>query len=543
MSDVPRSSAYDAQRALVGLHALAGTYGGKEPSGVSRIGTADAGTNLRTLAAAPLDLVPASARIGVLYRLAKAGYPQADQFERDYEALAATVSESRGGMSPVELLDDLRTASAGAGLSASRTVASSPHHEVAFLDQDVCSIRRVTVDGRDAVWIFSEFETDAPFESVAQWVDPRNWPDRSPLLFRRMEIVGADQPVAIAEGAAAGDLEHWHSVFHEEVQLVQDVNTLLHCDFRRDGSRSAGMTYELTFSPDDEINVDRGFLLVTEVDGARHVKALKIVGFVDRGWNDVAELVCPIWTDFIRQAVRGGQHSGSLPPSHTPPGGSATPSLTEGLEPWIQFFGTSAMRYLQLFDDVTSRVSRGGYSTGDLVQDGRRYWSQLAKDWARAWTSGTGAINTIAEQGLDAGVPPPTPTAGGTSTSGATQAGGARFAAAGPQPAAAAGGGTQPGAAGTEREEAEGTTIAVSGLTEGEALSVSPLVSIEAGAATIPAVEVTVDRVALPNGSTGVHVQTRNRTVPPGLYVGELTNAAGQRLAAVQLYLSRATGS
>ena len=37
------------------------------------------------------------------------------------------------------------------------------------------------------------------------------------------------------------------------------------------------MTYELDLSLDDEIDVDRGFLLVNNAGGVRRVKALKIV--------------------------------------------------------------------------------------------------------------------------------------------------------------------------------------------------------------------------------------------------------------------------
>ena len=81
--------------------------------------------------------------------------------------------------------------------------------------------------------------------------------------------------------------EHWHGVFHEEVQLVKRVNTLLHCDYWRDGDRAAGMTYELDLSLDDEIDVDRGFLLVNNAGGVRRVKTLKIVGFTGRvGFRD-----------------------------------------------------------------------------------------------------------------------------------------------------------------------------------------------------------------------------------------------------------------
>jgi hypothetical protein len=543
----------DAQQAVIALNALAGTYGSKDPSAGSRIRTADAGSDLRTLAAADPELVPASVRLGVLYRLAAAGYPEQERWQGDYEALAASVAHGRGDLSPRELLDDLRSGATGPGLSASTTLRSSAHHEVAFLGQDVCNVRRVLVDGRDAVWIYSEFETDTPFENVAEWVDPRNWPQRSPLLFNQMAIVGANLPVDIADGGAgrAPDrLEHWHSVFLEEVQLVTQVNTLLHCDFRRDGTQSAGMTYELAFSPDNEINVDRGFLLVNELGSSRLVKALKIVGFVDRGWNDVAERVCPIWTDFVQQAVRGGHNSGARPPSHLPPGGGPAPSpFTENLEPWLQFFGRSALTYLQLFDDVTTRMSAPGYGTSDFVQDGRRYWSQLAQDWAKAWTTGLDALEGIAEQGLDSGVPAPgasTPRRPRTGGTGAGAAPGPTAAAPGARMAAAATGAPGEGATTTPagpagpREEPEATDIPVGDLTEGEPVSVTDLVSIEAGGTTIPATEVTVTRTVLPGGVTGVRVQTRNRSASPGLYVGELRGAAGRRISGVQLYLSRA---
>jgi hypothetical protein len=83
----------------------------------------------------------------------------------------------------------------------------------------------------------------------------------------------------------------------------------------------------------------------------------------------------------------------------------------------------------------------------------------------------------------------------------------------------------------------------VVGLPESELLTVTNLVSIEAGGTTIPAAEVTVTRAPLPDGSPAVRVQTRNRSAPAGLYVGELHGTGGRRLAPVQLYVSRATGA
>jgi hypothetical protein len=553
MTDLPPEAELGpetTQQALIGLHALARTYA-RDPGSVPVLRLPDPGSSLRTVAAAPLEEVPASARIALLHQLARAGYPRREDFDDEYQALAATVAADRG-MTATEVLDDLRVAvQARGGLARSQTLQNSAHHEVAFLGEDICTVRRVRVDGRDAVWIFSEFETDAAFDDVADWVDPRHWPDRSPLLFKEMRIVGATDPVPIAD---LRGVEHWHSVFNERVQLVKPVSTLLHCDFRRDGDRSAGMTYELAFSPDNEIDVDRGFLLVNRVDDTTNrVRALKIVGFVDGEWNDVAALVCPFWTDWVRQAVRGGTRSGAKPPSHLPTGGQAPPTLTDSLEPWMQFFGESALTYLHLFDDATTRMSTPGYSSADLLADSRSYWSQLARDWAKAWTMGLETLEGIAEQGLDAGIPRPGqahPGAGAAPPTGAMPAAGAApmaraFAATGPGATSAAGpaAGAAPTGAAGGAEEPEATLVPVVGLAEGETLTVTNLVSIEAGGPTIPAAEVTVTRAPMPDGAPAVRVQTRNRSAPPGLYLGELHGAGGRPLATVQLYLSRATGA
>ena len=66
------------------------------------------------------------------------------------------------------------------------------------------------------------------------------------------------------------------------------------------------MTYDLKDSVDDEIDVDRGFLLVTDAGRVRRVQVLKIVSFTTDWWDLVARLVCPFWTDWVRFAVRGG---------------------------------------------------------------------------------------------------------------------------------------------------------------------------------------------------------------------------------------------
>jgi hypothetical protein len=502
----------DAQHnALVGLHVLAGRL----PSGVDVPGFRPPNTPaaLRTLADAPADVVTLSSRLAVLHDLAAADFPAREGNEAEYRRLAASVADPYH-IDPADLLADLKTAAERIQpFSATASGQALPHALVAFIGRDVCTTRTVRVGGLTATWIFSEFETDAPFDQVADWVDPRNWPTRGPMLFKRMDVVGG-RPTVIG---TLGD-NHWHGVFHEEVQLVKRLHTLLHCDYWESAGRSAGMTYELDVSLDGEINVDRGFLLVNDLAGVRRVKALKIVGFTADEWNPVAQLVCPFWTDWVRSAVEGGTATSPKVPTHTPTG---APQGSDILDAWVDFLGSSARTYGDLFGDMASRAVSGNYAVSDWVADGTRYWSQLAKDWARAWSYGWSVLQEVAERGLDATLMPPE---------------------APPEPGRGFATAMATGAAAGPAAGLEGTTVPVPGLSADDRISCTPLVSIEAGGATIPDSSLTVTVVQLDDGNYGARLATNEATAVPGLYVGELRVDPERRPSVpVQLYISRAT--
>lgn len=524
MTNLPPDSYVDQDaearhHALLSLHALSGAFGDLDPTIFPGFTPASPGTAMQALAAAPEREIPVSARLAVLFNLARAGLPHYESYEGEYRLLADSVAQSRG-LDVDQLLTDLKESARGIPFSGTSSGQALPHHETAFIGENVCTVRNVKVGGLRATWVFSEFETDAPFDRVRDWVDPRNWPERGPLLFKRMEIVGSAGPINIhppGDVRPLGD-EHWHGVFHEEVQLVRRVNTLLHCDYWRDGTRAAGMTYELNLSLDDEIDVDRGFLLVNDAGPVRRVKALKMVGFTDDVWDDVAAMVCPFWTDWVRSAVEGGSTSTPQPPTHTPPGGAGPRRpLGDSFDAWAKFFGDSARAYIDLFDDVTSRISSSGYSTADLLADGTRGWSQLARDWARAWTNGLEMLDEVGEQGLDAGFMPP-----GTAN----------------EPARGAATAMATGAP----TETEGMIVPATGIGADDRLASSDLVSIEAGGTTIASANIVATVHPLQDGTYGALVRSTDTSVPPGLYVGNLKRADGQILAPVQLYVSRAVG-
>ena len=515
----PEDGAVSPQQAYVSLLARSGHFGGVDPSlpGFRPLPTSEA---LRALTDAPKDEVPHSVRIAILFELAGQHFPDRE-FELDeYRRLADSVTAGTG-VDPDELLKDLEDAATRhVAFRETRSGQALPPEEVAFVGESVCDVRRVKVGDLAGAWIYSEFETDAPFDSVSDWVDPRNWPELARFMFKRMDVVGARQPLAIS---GQGD-EHWHGVFHEEVQLFERVSALLHCVHWEDGDRAAGMTFELTFSPDGQLDVDRGFILVNNTgletggQGCR-VQALKIVGFTEDRWDELAQFVCPYWTDFLRGAVKGS----SLPPRPTTPTspGSppATPSSEDVIEAWTQFFGASARTYLDLFEDITTRATTSRYSASAWMADGSRFWSQLAKDWVQAWSY---ALDTLPEMARDAdgpGLIPHPPVREGAPT-----------ALRGLGPAAP--------------RPLDGLVIPVPGLAEADRPVSSALVSIEGARSTIAARDVSVTVLEPADGTNRVLVRTSDASAPPGLYVGELLRTAGgPTLVPVQFYVSGATGA
>ncbi len=515
--------------ALLSLHALADDPS-RDPGLIPGFRRVPTGVALQHLAEAPVEEVPVSARVALLGDLARAGFPHHEHAEAGYLALAGSVAGARDGVGAQELLDDLeQAASEGVPFSRLRSGQALPHHEAAFVGQDVCSVRTVRTDGLLATWVYSEFETDAPFARVAAWVDPHYWPARGPMLFKAMDLVGADRPVGLPP---PGDV-HWHGIFHEEVQLVRRVNTLLHCDYWQDGSRAAGMTYDLALSLDDQIDVDRGFLLVNDVGPVRRVKALKIVGFKEDRWDALVPLVRPYWTDWVRAAVEGGTDSTATPggapvdpadpgaaPGQPPQPGTRSCAWLEPAEEWIDFMGESARTYVTLVDDMTADVLAPDAGPADVAQHQQRIFSQMAKDWSQAWVSGLEAVTTMAQDGLVPGVG--RPSRGGASTGSA----GVRFT------------GRAPAAAG---QDTEGTVWPVVDLAEGDVPTVSDLVAIESGGARIPAASIATSVAPLGAQGHGVRLAVGASGWAPGLYVGELTPRPGATPVPVQLYISRAT--
>jgi hypothetical protein len=509
------SEAEVSRRALVSLHAIAGTFGEMGAADIPSfraMGFAEALTAL-----AESQEATAGAKLDVLGALAKRGLPDFSANEDAYLGLAASIAGP--SVEPVQVIADVKAAAIDkTSFATSATAANLPHHTTAFFMEDVCTTENVVVDGKGAVWVFSEFETDAPFETVAEWVNPVNWPARGPLMFKGMEPVGG-QPVPIPGFFGA---DSWHGEFLETVQLVDRLETVLHCDYYRQGGLFAGMTYELTSSKDNQLDVDRGFLLVNDLGATRHVKALKIVGFTENVWDKVAMFVCPVWTDFVRGAAQGGTATTPLPPS-------SQPGTVGAVADWIEQMRQAASRYVAMADGWTRAVTSGPYDFDDLMRDGARFWLQVFRDWANASAT---AYTTLQQMAADTG-----PALQETAFGALLPPAGGR-----PAPAAASAAvmplapQTTPG---PPLSGAEGTTIPVLGFDPQDSVQPSQLTHVESDAAVIPSHHVIATPTQLTANVYGIHVEANTTNRPPGLYIGELL-IGGARRRAVQLYVSGA---
>jgi hypothetical protein len=540
--------------ALLSLHVHAGDVdAGAVPSLI------DVPEALNEVARWSEEQIPASARLNVLYDLARAGKLEDEAALSAARALAETMSERRGGLIAGDLVEELRgAASRNERPGATPNMAQFAHHETAFIGEKVCTTKRVKVGGRDAISIFSEFETDADFEDIAEWVNPENWSHWGPLFFKQMAPIPA---TGIVKLGRPGD-EHWHGIFHEEVRLpLRRINTLLNCVYWKESGRAAGMTYDLAFSKDGQLDVDQGYLLVNSTGSGKRnrVKVLKIVGFTTNVFDTWALWVCPWWTDWVRGAVMGGSSSTPHAPGSQDRRLAPPSSCVGALDAWMDVVGDSSHAYLEILEDAAARAKSSGYTMSDLMEHGMSYWSQLAKDWATAWTYGLETMGSVASEGLDADFGPPSarrssaPSASGEATraSRAATTGTPRAGAPGTPPAAGTGaapaaasggvGGATPGGTVAVEADPETVIIPIDTLGPNDRPVVSDLVSIAPSGPTIAAGRVVVSVVSLGDDRYGVRLRTSGAGLEDGLYVGNVTGAGSDSRVPVQLYVTQAT--
>jgi hypothetical protein len=405
------------------------------------------------------------------------------------------------------------------GKEAHEHVAGALLDESVTPKEDVCNVQNVVVNDQDAVWIFSEFETKADHQQLADWVRPDNWPRWGHIMFKNMSPIGNPDPVR------SPDVEQ-HQDYMEVVSLAgRELHTKLRCDFM-DAGDWVGMTYDLVESVDHFLTVDRGFLLATKLPSGDHlVKALKIVGFEDPVSNSLANLVCPLWTDFARQATRNAEElehqETSLGPRKAKAGdprrGAGSRSQTSPLHAstvasdlsgqWVQTMGETVKHYTTQAQDVGLKLLAGTYGREDAARDRRKLCVSLVRDWGRAWKAGIDLVNGMAA--ID--VP--------STVAGPAVAGGTR----------------------------EFSTVAVPVPDKRVPLAVTDFRHVDSDRAPLKSSQLTVPAELVPEAgeSVDVRIEVDTTGVEPGLYVGTLLVGSGesQQRFPAHVYVSKAQAS
>jgi hypothetical protein len=373
----------------------------------------------------------------------------------------------------------------------------------------VCRAIPVDVEGKQAVWIFTEFETEEPLETLRDWLIPEHWPDWGGAMFKEMRPIG---PVDLRP--TRSNAQQTHANYLEVVEIGgHRLETELRCELKSTRTWAA-MTYDLDRSIGDVLQVDRGYLMAADVCGKRHVKALKVVGFTNTLLNTVATEVCPEWSEWVKSAVskEATQMPGETDPT---PGsvGDSDPSepswsgnasaFTGGVaEQWISTVTDMVDFYAPFTVDVTERVWSGRYQREDCANDTTRLFQRLARDWSRAWQTGMETMTQWAEASVR-------PTAG-----------------------------ADPGRSGRTVEH---TTLIVEARSGRARVSVSDLTRIGRRSAIIKSSEVKITPPVVDQaGCAYVTLEADTTKVLPGLYEGALVAGVGGEQSPALFYVCHA---
>ena len=159
--------------------------------------------------------------------------------------------------------------------------AESLRDVLQLFGKGVCNIGLVSIDGKQAVAIYSELTTEHSVAQLVAWVDPRKWDTWGPALFKEMSV---QQPPPESPVLPPPGLEGYTASFREHVDLYgHDLRNELACAYSM-GDDVVAMTYDLVDSQGNEVTVDRGFLSATSIDAQRsRLRVLKIIGFSNPG--------------------------------------------------------------------------------------------------------------------------------------------------------------------------------------------------------------------------------------------------------------------
>jgi hypothetical protein len=194
--------------------------------------------------------------------------------------------------------------------------------------------RIVIVDGKRAMYLFTQFAVDRDPVDLFDCLNPLSWVVDDPAVFKTVEQTAGDS----TDWPPTGD-PPWRRTYREDVLLVGDpVENELVFDFYRDPDDTfVASTFDLPPDPIGRVEIDRGFCLATRhPGGGSWIKALKIVRLGSEPRDQLAtaltEQYSQAWGNMVEaivEAVADGRGSiDAMPLGRTSAiSGSVDPSL------------------------------------------------------------------------------------------------------------------------------------------------------------------------------------------------------------------------
>ncbi len=236
--------------------------------------------------------------------------------------------------------------------------------------------RAVDVEGKQAVWIFTEFETGESLKTLRDWLIPDHWPEWGGEMFKEMRPIGSVDLRPTQDTGQADPFELPRGRRDRRPPARDRAALRVQVDRGVGGHRR----YDLDRSVGDMLQVDRGYLMAADVGGRRHVKALKVVGFTDTLLNNVATTGLSRVEPLGPARHQGGRGPGRrrqrqtrsparsatrTPGSRGPTEGAA--AFTGGVaEQWISTVTDMVDFYAPFTTDVSERVWSGNVRPGGL---------------------------------------------------------------------------------------------------------------------------------------------------------------------------------
>jgi hypothetical protein len=148
-------------------------------------------------------------------------------------------------------------------------------------------------EGRQVLLVELDACSNLPFDTCAKAIDPRRWPDCSPMF---ISVLPVTPPTQTPTG--------WAGVVREVVgiQGYGVYTTDLAVTFRREPGLAL-TSYDLADQRNDDgrVSVDHGFVSATDEGTHRRLRALKVYRI--EGLETPPSWICPLWA---KQAVMAG---------------------------------------------------------------------------------------------------------------------------------------------------------------------------------------------------------------------------------------------